>query len=243
VLAKVDASGYIAVPASGYYNFGATTGTSGYGVRDNGGTVEIKNSGGSWAAPGGGTPGGSNTQIQYNNSSAFGGAAALTYAASGTNLKVTSQNASDKPLVIQGASSQSGDLLTVQDSSSAALVTVSSGGNLGVGTNAPNVKLDVNGTIVSRAYNAGSSTSIDWSQGNVQYTTANCGAFTFTNMQDGGFYTLGVEGSTSATCSFSHTGLTFKMPQWHGATTVSTMALYSFVRMGANVFVTYITGY
>jgi hypothetical protein len=51
VLAKVDASGYIAEQASGYINFGSTTGSGGYGVRDNGGNIEIKNSGGSWAAP------------------------------------------------------------------------------------------------------------------------------------------------------------------------------------------------
>jgi hypothetical protein len=50
VLAKIDASGYFAAPASGYYNFGSTTGSSGYGVRDNGGTIECKNSGGAWAA-------------------------------------------------------------------------------------------------------------------------------------------------------------------------------------------------
>jgi len=49
VLAKVDASGYIAEQASGYINFGLTTGSSGYGVRDNSGTIEFKNSGGGCA--------------------------------------------------------------------------------------------------------------------------------------------------------------------------------------------------
>ncbi len=37
----------------GHLNFGGTEGDSGYGIRDNGGTIEMKNSGGSWAAPGG----------------------------------------------------------------------------------------------------------------------------------------------------------------------------------------------
>ena len=40
----------------------------------------------SWAAPSGGTPGGSNTQIQFNNSSAFGGSANFTW--DGTNAQL-----------------------------------------------------------------------------------------------------------------------------------------------------------
>lgn len=37
---------------SRYLNFGSTSGTSGYGFRDNAGTIETKNSGGSWASIG-----------------------------------------------------------------------------------------------------------------------------------------------------------------------------------------------
>lgn len=36
--------------SNAYLNFGATAGTSGYGIWDNGGTLEFKNSGGSWAS-------------------------------------------------------------------------------------------------------------------------------------------------------------------------------------------------
>lgn len=36
--------------SSRYLNWGSTSGSSGYGLRDNGGTMEYKNSGGSWAA-------------------------------------------------------------------------------------------------------------------------------------------------------------------------------------------------
>lgn len=39
----------LVIDASGYINFGSTTGTTGYGFRDNSGTVQIKNNGGSWA--------------------------------------------------------------------------------------------------------------------------------------------------------------------------------------------------
>lgn len=38
----------IQLAANTYLNFGATTGSSGYGIRDNSGTIEFKNSGGSW---------------------------------------------------------------------------------------------------------------------------------------------------------------------------------------------------
>ena len=37
------------VAASGYSNFGTTAGSSGYGFYDNGGTLQFKNSGGSWS--------------------------------------------------------------------------------------------------------------------------------------------------------------------------------------------------
>jgi len=41
-------AGNMLVPASSYINFGTTSGSSGYGFRDNGGTMEFKNSAGSW---------------------------------------------------------------------------------------------------------------------------------------------------------------------------------------------------
>lgn len=42
------ATGTVLFPASAYLNFGTTTGDSGYGFRDNSGTMQFKNSGGSW---------------------------------------------------------------------------------------------------------------------------------------------------------------------------------------------------
>jgi hypothetical protein len=47
-----DPAGYTMMPASRYLNWGTTGGSSGYGIRDNSGVIEIKNSGGEWAAPG-----------------------------------------------------------------------------------------------------------------------------------------------------------------------------------------------
>lgn len=99
------------------------------------------------------------------------------------------------------------------------------------------------GQIYSSVYNAGSGTTFDWNNGNKQYTTANCGALTFSNMQDGGEYTLILQGATSATCSFTHSGLIFRLPPGHGATTVSKHTAYTFSRVGSNVYVAWIKGY
>src|SRR6185369_8479692 len=64
----------------------ATDGSSGYGFRDNSGTLQFrKNTSDSWAdlTVSGGSPGGSTTQIQYNNAGAFGGITGFTYVGSG----------------------------------------------------------------------------------------------------------------------------------------------------------------
>lgn len=53
-----------------YINFGTNVGSSGYGIRDSGGTMQFKNSGGSWTAfgaGGGGSPGGSQYDVQVND--------------------------------------------------------------------------------------------------------------------------------------------------------------------------------
>lgn len=47
-----------------YLNFGSISGSSGYGFRDNAGTVEYKNSGGSWAGVGSGGGGGTDIEFQ-----------------------------------------------------------------------------------------------------------------------------------------------------------------------------------
>lgn len=56
---RVNATGAMIPVSSGYLNFSTTAGTSGYGIRDNAGTMQFKNSGGSWADLGSGGGGGS----------------------------------------------------------------------------------------------------------------------------------------------------------------------------------------
>ena len=46
---KINTSGDVSIEtANGYLNFNSTEGSSGYGIRDNAGTMEAKNSGGTW---------------------------------------------------------------------------------------------------------------------------------------------------------------------------------------------------
>lgn len=52
--ADFQASGLLLAGTSRYINFNSTVGSSGYGIRDNSGVVEIKDSGGDWASPGAG---------------------------------------------------------------------------------------------------------------------------------------------------------------------------------------------
>lgn len=142
------------------------------------------------------------------------------------------------------ASSGFSNLLFFYDGAAAAArMVIDQNGNVGIGTTEPGVKLDVAGAMVSRVNNAGSGTSIDWSTSNTAYTSANCGAFTFSNMQDGGTYTLFVQGTTTGTCAFTHSGLTFKYPPGHGATTAAKMTVYAFTRTGSYVFVSWTPGY
>src|SRR5262245_11257791 len=67
---------------------GTVTATPGSLYLDQNGLLWVKNTGTGntgWAsAGGGGTPGGSNTQFQFNNSSAFGGVPSMTYNTGGT---------------------------------------------------------------------------------------------------------------------------------------------------------------
>ena len=122
-------------------------------------------------------------------------------------------------------------------------ISLDNSGNVSIGGAAPTSKLDVQGSILSRVNNEGSATSIDFGLGNVSYTSASCGAVTLSNVEDGGSYTLVVKGTTSGTCSFSHTGLTFKYPPSHGATEAGKQTVYSFIRAGSDVYVTWIKGY
>jgi hypothetical protein len=78
----------------GYINFGEVAnvkilgGTSGY-VLQTDGTGNLSWAAGGGGGGGGGTPGGANTQIQFNNAGSFGGSSGLTYNVANSTLSVT----------------------------------------------------------------------------------------------------------------------------------------------------------
>lgn len=81
-----NTTGDLKQAASTYHNFGTTYGTSGYGLHDNAGTMQVKNSGGAWA------------NLEYAGST-------LSVGASGTTIK--------KMLVISGIEVDAGSIGTV----------------------------------------------------------------------------------------------------------------------------------
>ena len=92
------------------------------------------------------------------------------------------------------------------------------------------------------AYNAGSTTTIDFSKSNLAYTSASPGSFTLNNLKNGATYTLAVQGTTAGTASFTAAGFTFKSTN-NGATTAGKHTLYTFMVMGSTVYYTMHKGY
>jgi hypothetical protein len=115
--------------------------------------------------------------------------------------------------------------------------TLSSSGGADIGAG-----LHVHGAVVADAADAGASTTIDFAQGNVQYTSAPCGAFTLSNIEDGGSYSLIVTGSGTVPATFAAPSLTINTT---GTLTCAPgkKSFFGFVRAGTNVFVTMTTGY
>jgi hypothetical protein len=119
---------------------------------------------------------------------------------------------------------------------------ISSNGNVGIGTSTPTSRLEVDGAATNTmAFNAFAGTTIDFSKSNLAYTTANPGAFTLSNLKNGGTYTLAVQGTTAGTAGFTATGFTFKSPN-NGLTAANKETIYTFMVMGTSVYFYMTTG-
>ena len=111
--------------ASRYLNFGTTAGASGYGLRDNAGTVEFKNSTGDWVGIGSGSGSGTDVNLVYSTTKNF-----------------------------YRFSTTTGDFLVgaTATTSTAKLEVIGNGyfsGSIGIGTTTPFAKLSVSGNDTS----------------------------------------------------------------------------------------------
>jgi hypothetical protein len=117
---------------------------------------------------------------------------------------------------------------------------------VGIGTNAPASRLEVNGSSTNTtSFNAVNSATIDFSKSNLAYTGASPGAFTLTNIKDGGTYTLSVRGvNTSGAISTFNvpSGFFVKGPNHNSPTTANSETLYTFLVIGTYVYVYMATG-
>ncbi len=81
-VAALTVSGSISLlDSNSYINFGAITSTGGYGLRDNGGVLEFKNSGGTWSAFGSATTtvAGNDGEVQYNSGGVLSATSSLAF--------------------------------------------------------------------------------------------------------------------------------------------------------------------
>lgn len=136
VFGNTSLSGSISLDENSYISFGSKPGESSYGFRDNGGTLQFRNEPGigqvtSWTnigGGGGGTPGGSNTQVQFNDGGSFGGDSNFVFNKTTDTLTVSNITGSLTRLSNGVSFIAAGQNITVA-SSSAGQITISSTDN------------------------------------------------------------------------------------------------------------------
>jgi hypothetical protein len=238
-----------------------TSGTVGIGTTSPGSTLGIIGNNGVTGVTAQNLSSGGQTNVRTSNSSGgyvqimadgstygyatYQNSGAITYGNTANNFILTDEQTSTggtAPFeVITGGYANSPTLT----------ITGGNPGTVGIGTTAPRGALDVySGAVVGAPAVSNGTSTIDFSLGNIQYTASSCGAFTLNNLKDGGTFNFVIKGTSSATCSFTAysgsgtTGpLTVHLPPGHGATTASTMTLYSFMVVGTDLFVSWVPGY
>jgi hypothetical protein len=98
---------------------------------------------------------------------------------------------------------------------------------------------------------AGGTTAIDWNNGNTISTDYNCGGqFNFANLMDGGTYTLVVTDASTTLCDFSTTTtgtnagtVSYRFRPTNGVRVASTHTIYTLMRIGSVVYVSWASGF
>jgi hypothetical protein len=102
----------------------------------------------SWATGGGGSPGGSYNQMQFNSAGAFGGTGLIVWDQTNNRLSVgTGATGATSRLLVKGTGTTTGLNILAQDSTGAEKFVVLDNGNVGVGTTGPTEKIEVVGNI------------------------------------------------------------------------------------------------
>jgi hypothetical protein len=140
----LTSAGNLVLNGNSYVNFNTTSGSTGYGFRDSGGTMQYKNSGGSWTAFSSGITADSLNFTDFSDSMTLD--AATTIAGATTSGLTLTQSGSVAALTITNTGS--GNSLVVNDASSDTTpFVIDASGNVGIGTTTPGALLDVAGDI------------------------------------------------------------------------------------------------
>jgi len=127
---------------------------------------------------------------------------------------------------------------------SAAFTTLTTTGNVGIGTTSPGAKLTVSGGQAVATFYSTASATIDWNNGNIQNTSVAAGAITLDSMIDGGVYTLILSDAGGGNYTFSATGVTFLCkPTCPATVTPGNSTVVTFLKAGSNAYVSWGGGY